>query len=244
MMAKHAVPDVVADVEATLRQVLEDCTTTSRDHRRLEAQEAGQRARRSLHLTESQLVYGELDVRTVATLLDAAEVRSGDRFVDIGSGDGLPTLAASLLYPEALAVCRGLEIVPELVARAKKHAARLCAMGRMAAPIEMMQGDVYRATDRAAGAEATRVANLLGDSTLALCFATTWSDGAPRRELPRLSAALRATMPLAARAIIVDGRLIEADGWFWEGDLRIVTPDTAPYSTARLYTAIANKSQS
>ncbi len=39
-------------------------------------------------------------------------------------------------------------------------------------------------------------------------------------------------MPLGARTIVVDGRLIEADGWAWEGDLRIVTPDTAPYSTA------------
>jgi len=185
-----------------------------------------------------------LDVRTVARLLDAAGVRSGDRFIDIGSGDGLPTLAASLLYPEALAVCRGLEVVPELVARARKHAERLGAMGRKTAPIEMIQGDVYRTTDSFGGEEATRVATLLGDSTLALCFATTWSDGAPRRELPRLSAALRTSMPLGARAIIVDGQLLETDGWYWEGDLRIVTPDTAPYSTARLYTAIANTSQS
>jgi SAM-dependent methyltransferase len=243
MMTKDDVPIAVADVEATLRQVLEDSTITSRDHRRFEAQRAAQVARQTLHLAESHLVYGELDVRTVATLLDAAEVRAGDRFVDIGSGDGLPTLAASLLYPEALAVCRGLEVVPELVARAKNHAVRLRAMGHMAAPVEMIQGDVYRATDTPAGEEAKRVVALLRDSTLALCFATTWSDGAPRRELPRLSAALRATMPLGARAIVVDGRLVEADGWAWEGDLRIVTPDTAPYSTARLYTAIATTSQ-
>ncbi len=229
--------DDIAEVESTIRQVLDDCTTTRRLHRRSEAREAARLARRSSHLDESQLVYGELDVGTVKRLLDAAEVRSGDRFVDIGSGHGVPTLAASLLYPEALAVCRGLEVVPDLVARAKTHAARLRASGRMAAPIEMIQGDVYRATESAAGAEATRVTNVLGDSTLALCFATTWSDGAPRRELPRLSAALRATMPSGARVIVVDGRLIEADGWVWEGDLRVVTPDTAPYSTARLYTS-------
>ncbi len=46
----------------------------------------------------------------------------------------------------------------------------------------------------------------------------------------RLSAAL----PVGARVIVVDGRLLEGDGWRWEGDLRITTLDTAPYSTARL----------
>lgn len=218
--------EAVAEVEAALREVLADCTATSRDDRRSRAQEAATRARRSLRLAEPQLVYGELDARTVAKLLDAAGVHSGDRFVDIGSGDGIPTLAASLLYPEAFAVCRGLEVVPELVARARTHAERLLATGRKAAPIELIEGDVYGAVEE-----------VLRDSTLALCFATTWSDGAPRRELPRLSVALR-KMPKGARAIIVDGRLIEADGWVWEGDMRIVTPDTAPYSTARLYTRV------
>lgn len=105
---------------------------------------------------------------------------------------------------------------------------------------------------------------LLADTTLAVCFATTWCQGnfrgdggggdgseeegggkaAPARaaraslrgrELPRLSRAL-AALPPGARAVIVDGRLdAEGGGFDWLGDLRITCPDTAPHSTAALY---------
>ena len=214
-------------MEEVLAHVLGDHDAAARHHRLSAAGVA--RADHEGH----HLEHGELGVRAVATVLQAAGVEPGERFLDVGSGDGVPVLAAALLHPDRFGVCRGLEVVADRVVRARNHAERLRAWlathGRgadalRAAPIELHHGDVFEAS------------GLLGDTTLALCFATTWSSGAPRRELPRLSAALHASMPTKARAILVDGRLLEADGWRWEGDLRVHTPDTAPYATARLYT--------
>lgn len=226
--------DRIGEVETALAAVFEDASTTARHERRREAQAVARGGDSLLDATDTHLVYGELDVRAVAKVLAAVDVRCGDRFIDIGSGDGLPTLAAALLYPEALSMCRGVEIVSGLVARAQHHERSLRAWLETselrAASTEMICGDVY--------APADDVVTALGESTLALCFATTWSHGAPRRELARLSGALHAHMPVGARAVIVDGRLLEREGWRWEGDLRIVTPDTAPYSTARLYVRI------
>jgi hypothetical protein len=228
----------IAAVEAALADVLGDGEQDSRAERRRAAQRLGESAGASLGLQQQQLVYGELDVAGVAKLLDAAEVRDGDRFLDIGSGDGLPTLAAALLYPDTLRVCRGIELVAALADRAGHHADRLRQLlstadrGLRAAPIELLQGDIYAATTT------STIADALRDTTIALCFATTWSS-APRRTLPRLSTTLHAGMAGDARIILVDARLEESDGWRWEGDLRITTPDTAPYSTARLYTRVA-----
>ena len=57
-------------------------------------------------------------------------MREGDAFLDIGAGDGAPTLAAALLYPKALRASRGVEIVAPLVERARRHrAALLHALG-------------------------------------------------------------------------------------------------------------------
>ena len=98
------------------------------------------------------------------------------------------------------------------------------------APIELLEGDIYEA----ARVPDSPVGKALAETTLALCFATTWSHE-PRRTLPELSAVLRDAMPSGARVVMVDARLVEVDGWRWEGDLRITPPDTAPHSTARLY---------
>lgn len=65
-----------------------------------------------------QLVYGELGINALATLLGALGVRPGDTFVDIGAGDGVLVLAAPLLYPE-LRRSRGIECLPDLVERAQ-----------------------------------------------------------------------------------------------------------------------------
>jgi SAM-dependent methyltransferase len=230
----------IAEAEATLGQVLGKGNSDPWSERRQAARQAARDALEGLGLAANQLVYGELDVDTVARLLAAVEVRDGDRFLDIGSGDGLPTLAAALLYPAALQVCRGIEIVPALAGRAAVHAERLGTLADTesipiaTAAIQLLEGDIY---DEAATARADAVRKALADTTLALCFATTWSD-APRRTLARLSTRLHATMPAGARVILVDARLIEQDGWRWDGDLRITTPDTAPYSTARLYTKL------
>lgn len=223
----------LVQVEQALAAVLGD-EGEGRAARCRDARSLGESAATGLGLPAEQLVYGELDVRSVARVLDAAGIRDGDRFLDIGSGDGLPTLAAALLYPDAFRICRGIEVVAPLAARAEAHAARLRGAlaerfaSLQAAPIELLEGDVFDTGDEA-------ITEALDDSTLALCFATTWSHG-PRRVLPELSARLHASMPPTARVILVDARLVESDGWRWEGDLRITPPDTAPCSTARLYT--------
>lgn len=232
--------DFVEKVQRVLAEVAGDNASEDdgRLRRRLAAQQAASQVASTLARPANQLVYGELDVKTVATVLSAAGVCSGDRFVDIGSGEGLPTLAAALLYPTRLAVSRGVEIVPRLVERSHHHHARLREWlshhpDHACAPVELLVGDVFAAPETPVAVDA-----VLGESTLALCFATTWADGTPRRELPQLSKALHRQMPRGGRAILIDGRLLEGDGWRWEGDLRVVTPDTAPHSTARLYTRL------
>lgn len=229
--------EMIASVERLLGEVLGRKHETAWHDRRAAALLAAEAAKDALSLSQEQLVYGELDVRSVATLLEAVGVREGDVFVDIGSGAGLPTLTAALLYPLALRVCRGIEIVPHHVERARQHARRLHELltrdgGPAVAPVAFVQGDIHAADG------APREA--LVDCTLALCFATTWSHGADRRELPRLSAALAETMPPGARVVVIDGRLLPAHGWWWEGDLTIRLPDTAPCSTASLFIKTAS----
>ncbi|HHH29178.1 MAG TPA: hypothetical protein ENK57_12645 [Polyangiaceae bacterium] len=224
-----------ADVAALLAAVLGDGDLGSERCRAARA--LSEAAVTTLGLEPEQLVYAELDVGSVARILDAVDVEDDDRFLDIGCGDGLPTFAAALLYPDRFRACRGVEIVSELVGRAEANALQLRRAlhdGPLrAAPIEFFRGDIYRATRQ----PRSRVAGVLRDTTLALCFATTWSHE-PRRTLSELSQTLSETMPAGARVVLVDARLVEGDGWRWEGDLRITTPDTAPYSTARLYVRV------
>lgn len=193
-----------------------------------------------------ELVYGELSIPVLATILDAVGVKPGDRFMDIGSGDGALVLGACLLYPDHISRSRGVELVPGLVARSKQHlrnmegifnnSANPASSASILQRIEFSAGDVYEPTYGLCAA--------LKDSTLVVCFATTWSSlnnqenhsktSLGGRRLPKLSMALK-VLPQEARVVIVDGKLDEKDGFRWEGDLRVTCPDTAPYSTASLY---------
>lgn len=192
-----------------------------------------------------ELVYGELSIPVLATILDAVGVEKGDKFLDIGSGDGALVLGACLLYPDHIQESRGVELVPGLVDRSNTHLRHLKAVLETQRPdactlldrVKFMAGDVYQAN------KDPQLLSVLSETTLAVCFATTWSssnnlesmktslDG---RKLPKLSAAL-ATLPQGARIVIVDGKLNDRDGFRWEGDLRIICPDTAPHSVASLY---------
>jgi len=230
----------------------------------------------------NELVYGELSLPVLATILDAVGVQEGDVFLDIGSGDGALVLGASLLYAQSN--CRdcknvikkavGVEIVPGLVDRSTRHAQTLDGLlDEMAtasseaadgvitelrnhqSEVEFLLGDIH-----SAGSD-ERMSSLLADTTLAVCFATTWSAGNAKkdhaeeskqtkgtatqrsptsgtslqgRKLPKLSRAL-SKLGQGARVVIIDGRLNESDGFDWQGDLRITCPDTAPYSVASLY---------
>lgn len=176
-----------------------------------------------------ELVYGELSVEVLAELLDAVGVHPGDCFLDIGSGDGALVLGAALLYPDHLRVSRGIELVPGLYERSLRHAQQV----ETSVPVEFHCGNIYHQTS-------SRMA-VLHDTTLAVCFATTWSAESLKlkqgRRLPELSRAC-SVVPRGGRILIVDGRLSERDGYRWEGDMKIQCPDTAPYSIASLYERI------
>ena len=60
------------------------------------------------HLT----VCGELGLEALATLLDAVGVEQGDRFLDIGAGDGVLVAAAALLFPNHLKLLSGWKFSP------------------------------------------------------------------------------------------------------------------------------------
>lgn len=192
-----------------------------------------------------ELVYGELSIPVLATILDAVGVEKGDRFLDIGSGDGALVFGASLLFAEdgqnAIKVARGLEIVPGLFERSRRHEEALRSilepsplLQENQSPIEFALGDIHAAKSDQS------IASILQDTTLAVCFATTWSAGNAKgnslkgRRLQELSKAL-SMLPKGARIVIVDGRIDRKDGHEWQGDLTVECPDTAPFSIASLY---------
>jgi len=202
----------------------------------------------------NELVYGELSVEVLATILDAVGVQENDVFLDIGSGDGALVLGASLLYADttnngddasdggnAMKMCYGVDIVPGLVDRSISHADNLhrilqdneSFLQQSQANIELLLGDIHQPD--------SQLQNILEETTIAVCFATTWSaenavgTSLQGRKLPKLSKALSRGLSSGCRVVIIDGKLDEEDGFQWMGDLRIFCPDTAPYSVATLY---------
>ncbi len=199
----------------------------------------------------NELVYGELSVQVLATILDAVGVQENDVFLDIGSGDGALVLGASLLYADpdteatggenAMKKCYGVDIVPGLVERSITHANNLHQilqdkenfLQQNQAEIELLLGDIHQPDDQ--------LESILKETTIAVCFATTWSaensvgTSLQGRKLPKLSKALSRGLSSGCRIVIIDGKLDEEDEFTWMGDLRIQCPDTAPYSIATLY---------
>lgn len=171
----------------------------------------------------NQFVYGELSIPTLATILDAVGVHENERFLDIGSGDGALVFAAALFYGD-IHKSRGLEIVPELFERSQHYCNQFLDIKDR---VELYCGDIYECD--------TKIQSLLHDSSLVICFATTWSAHNHRRELPQLSKVLGIHLKPGTRIVIVDGNLDEKDNLQWHGDLKIHCTDTAPYSIASLY---------
>lgn len=227
-------------------------------------------------IPQNELVYGELSVPTLATILDAVGVHDDDVFLDIGSGDGALVLGASLLYASndsssdgdideeksggerrrrnAIQKCYGVDIVPGLVERSLVHAKNLerilqddessndLILKNNQSEIHFLLGDIHTPDKQLQG--------ILQETTLAVCFATTWSAGNANndssddkrrstslqgRRLPKLSSALSTSLSSGCRVVVIDGKLSEEDGFIWQGDLKIICPDTAPHSIATLY---------
>lgn len=226
----------IEQVSRLITQTLDGSHEGDKDQRYASVREMASQQQQSI--PRNELVYGELSVPVLAELLDAVGLEENDAFLDIGSGDGALVLGAAMLYPDELRIARGLELMPGLVTRSQLHAKKL--ESNLQIPVELTLGDVHQAHDPSGG---ELVASILQDSTLAVCFATTWSaDNATPddktslkgRSLPKLSASLN-LMPLGSRILLIDGRLDLKDGYQWEGDMKIVCPDTAPFSVASLY---------
>lgn len=212
----------VDEVSKIVSQVLDG--DVSEESRKIQVQNVS--ANFKCNYEDQQLVYGELSIPTLATIFDAVGVYENEKFLDIGSGDGALVFATALLY-EDIIMSRGVELVPELVERSQTY--------RLGFPenvdrVEFHCGDIYDCDET--------LENMLKDTSLIVCFATTWSKGSPSRRLPKLSETLGIHLAPGSRVVIVDGKLDEKDGLRWDGDLKIFCPDTAPYSIASLYEKI------
>lgn len=174
---------------------------------------------------ENQFVYGELSIPTLATLFDAVGIHENERFLDIGSGDGALVFATALLYDGHVSVSRGVEIVPVLKDRSEMHRSQFKSIEDHR--IEFHCADIYNCDET--------LEHFLADTTIAVCFATTWSRNYEGRKLPELSKSLGKYLKPGARVVMIDGKIDESDNFLWCGDLRIQCPDTAPYSIASLY---------
>mmetsp|Transcript_16991 Transcript_16991/g.36929 ORF Transcript_16991/g.36929 Transcript_16991/m.36929 type:complete len:324 (+) Transcript_16991:2-973(+) len=64
--------------------------------------------------SKTQMTYGELDLNLFAAALAAAQPKTGDVFLDVGSGAGKLVLCAARLHAQEFAECRGVEILSEL----------------------------------------------------------------------------------------------------------------------------------
>lgn len=60
------------------------------------------------------LVYGEIDFFSLANIIERADVKEGNIFVDLGHGTGKALICASLLYGQQLSKVIGIELVSEL----------------------------------------------------------------------------------------------------------------------------------
>lgn len=208
------------------------------------------------NIPEHELAYGELGIDPLITILDAIGVQKGDTFLDIGSGDGLLVVGAALLYPEYLKASRGIEIVPKLYKRSmdfrdrfdrilqedeneNENEEKLTDNGVILPEVSFDLGNIY---EPSADEEDGQQGGLLfSETTIAVCFATTWSKNIPGKRLDRLSKSLGrngcSELPVGAKVVIIDGVLDhQNDGYIYEGELKLHCPDTAPYSIARLYT--------
>ena len=237
-----------ARVQAILDKVFGSPDSIAWNERRRAAISVSEMDGESLDLSRHESIYGELGLEALSVLLDAVGVRQNETILDIGSGDGMLVASAALLFPEFCKTVYGLEIMPSLYERSLEYMTRLHEVvndhiqgddteNNHSSPllcprVKVALGDVH-------DTESLQIQEILSNTTLAVCFATTWSRGTKGRKLPRLSKALGAGLPSESRVVIVDGVLNERqDGFVYGGELRLHCPDTAPYSIAHSYTKL------
>jgi SAM-dependent methyltransferase len=164
--------------------------------------------------TDDSKTYGEYNLRFFAELVDhAIEALAPDRtatFVDVGSGVGRLTLAASQLWPNRFARFAGVECVPELHALALEAEAKAAIERRddgVAHPrCDFVLGDAVEA--------------LAGGGPLAdadLCFAYSSAFPGQGDLLGDFSRVCGACLRVGTCVITTDRRLHSVDGlWSFE----------------------------
>ena len=223
-------PETTAIQRRRVKKVLDEVYGTDNSdqwkQRRSEARSFGKEDE-SLNIPQHELVYGELGLDALATIVDAVGVRKGDRFLDIGAGDGILVTGASMLYPDFFDASVGVEIVPDLYERSLDYQNRLeGALGteqsedniQLCPQTSLHLGNCYEPDDE--------LKETFAKTTLAVCFATTWSHGMPGRKLESLSQALGSNgvseLSSGARVVTIDGVLDhQRDGFEFEGELKL-----------------------
>lgn len=71
-----------------------------------------QRAWQQRKFRDYAFIYGEVDIISFISILEAAHPKSGQIFYDLGSGAGKAVFTAALAFD--FAACKGIELVPEL----------------------------------------------------------------------------------------------------------------------------------
>jgi hypothetical protein len=146
--------------------------------------------------------YGELSWSGAYDLVGLADPREGDVFVDLGSGLGKMVLSAAMTRP--FKECRGVEILPELHAKASAALAKLRdAVGEdafaMLPPARLSLGDMLEAP--------------VDDADVVFCFATCFSP----EVMGALASKLEAEMKPGARLILVS-KQVESEAFEPWGD--------------------------
>jgi hypothetical protein len=224
-------PETTTIQRRRVKKVLDEVYGTDNSdqwkQRRSEARSFGKEDESLDNIPQHELVYGELGLDALATIVDAVGIRKGDHFLDIGAGDGILVTGASMLYPDFLEASVGVEIVPDLYERSLDFQSRLeGALGteqsedniQLCPQTSLHLGNCYEPDDE--------LKETFAKTTLAVCFATTWSHGMPGRKLESLSQALGSNgvseLSSGARVVTIDGVLDhQRDGFEFEGELKL-----------------------
>ena len=100
---------ILEQTHALFVELFQSITT---DKAKLLAKESVQRM--GLNLTNTALVYGEIDFSSFASILERVNPRAGSVFVDLGHGTGKALICASLLFGNIFSRIHGIEILDSL----------------------------------------------------------------------------------------------------------------------------------
>ena len=159
------------------------------------------------HATD--LTYGEFDLDFFAQLLLLASPRTGEAFIDLGSGCGRVTCAAAVLHP-TWRIAYGVEMVAALHEEALHCHRELLAECPTIAPCRFVHDRAEAALPQLFG----RYDGKEAAAVVVFVYATLWqSDGL---KLTALSELLGTTLPHGSRVIVIDKHLVSGEGWAFE----------------------------